>query len=360
METLGVTPQFWMGKRVFLTGHTGIKGGWLSLWLGSMGAEVHGYALEAPSQPNFFSESSVSKVLASDVRADLLDLTRLSSSMQSAKPEIVIHMAAQAIVRESYVNPVGTYATNVMGTAHVLEAVRGTRSVQAVLVITSDKCYENREWVWGYRENDALGGHDPYSSSKGCAELLTSSWYRSFLKDLGIGVATARAGNVICGGDWAADRLVADAVRAFMDNESLVLRNPDAVRPWQHVLEPLAGYLILCQRLCVAPREFSGAWNFGPGEGSIQPVSRLADVLVKLWGGEAGWKLATNAQPHEAVMLKLDCSKARHRLKWHPVWSLEKGLIEVVRWYRAWQKNEDMLTFSLDQIKLYSKEHERA
>lgn len=357
METLGVNPRFWQGKRVFLTGHTGIKGGWLSLWLSALGAEVHGYALEPPSQPNFFSSASVAKVIHSDVRADLLDLPALASALQAADPEIVIHMAAQAIVRESYTQPVGTYATNVMGTVHVLEAVRSVPSVQAVLIVTSDKCYENREWLWGYRENDSLGGYDPYSSSKGCAELAASAYYRSFFQDKEVGVATARAGNVIGGGDWAMDRLVPDAVRAFMAEDALVLRNPDAVRPWQHVLEPLAGYLMLCQHLADNPGSFSGPWNFGPGEESIQPVSQMADILVKQWGSTARWELDKDAQPHEAVMLKLDCSKARHRLKWNPVWSLEKGLLEVVRWYKAWQQDDDMYRLSLDQIQEYSGEH---
>jgi len=360
METLGVDSQFWRGKRVFLTGHTGIKGGWLSLWLGTMGAKVHGYALEPPSEPNFFSNASVAKVLCSDTRADLLDLPALSSALEVASPEIVIHMAAQAIVRESYIDPVGTYATNVMGTVHMLEAVCNVPSVQVVLIVTSDKCYENREWVWGYRENESIGGHDPYSSSKGCAELVVSAYYRSFLKEKGVGVATARAGNVIGGGDWATDRLVPDAIRSFIANEALVLRNPGAVRPWQHVLEPLAGYLILCQRIADNPEPFSGPWNFGPGEESIQSVSRLADILVKQWGAAARWELEKNSQPHEAVMLKLDCSKAKYKLQWNPVWSLEDGLAEVVNWYKAWLQEDDMYSFSINQINEYYREHVQA
>ncbi len=353
MENVGIEPEFWQGKRVFLTGHTGIKGGWLSLWLSMLGADVHGYALEPPSHPNLFSIACVGKIMKDDTRADLIDLPSLSAALKDANPEIVIHMAAQAIVRESYSDPVGTYATNVMGTVHILEAARKENSVRAVLVVTSDKCYESREWLWGYREEDSLGGYDPYSSSKGCAEIVSSAYYRSFMKDRGVGVATARAGNVIGGGDWAADRLVPDAIRAFTAGEALVLRNPAAVRPWQHVLEPLAGYLILCQKLTASPESFSGPWNFGPPEESIQPVSQLSDLLVEYWGGTASWELEKDAQPHEAIMLKLDCSKAKYKLQWNSVWSLERGLTEVVRWYKAWQHNKDMHAFTREQIKEY-------
>ncbi len=357
MENMGVNSKFWKGRSVFLTGHTGIKGAWLALWLKHLGADVHGYALMPPTQPNLYSTALVSEGLASDTTGDLRDLSTLSAALGVAKPTVVIHMAAQALVRESYADPVATYSTNVMGTVNLLEAVRNTASVQAVLCITSDKCYENKEWLWGYRENDPMGGYDPYSSSKGCAELVTSAYYRSFFQDTGVGVATARAGNVICGGDWAKDRIVPDAMHAFIGNEPLVIRNPAAVRPWQHVLEPLVGYLTLCQQLMQDRKTFSGAWNFGPGDESAQSVSLLADILVTHWGESAQWQLDHDAQPHEAVMLKLDCSKAKGLLGWKPVWSLEKSLFETVNWYKAWQQQEEMATFSLGQITAYSEEY---
>jgi len=357
MENMGVDRNFWNGKSVFLTGHTGIKGAWLALWLEYLGAEVHGFALAPPTEPNFFSVVGMKKKLFSDIRGDLCDLSRLTESLLDAEPTVVIHMAAQALVRESYANPVRTYASNVMGTVNLLEAVRNCHTVKAVLNITSDKCYENREWLWGYRESDPMGGYDPYSSSKGCAELIVSAYYRSFFTNTGVAVATARAGNVIGGGDWGMDRILPDAIRAFVNNNPLVIRNPKAVRPWQHVLEPLAGYLMLCQELVLAGESFSGAWNFGPDDGSAQPVSFLADQLVMLWGEESRWQLDQHANPHEAVTLKLDCSKAKKLLKWNPVWSLEKALLETINWYKAWYQKKEMGAFSLDQIVAYSKEH---
>ncbi len=356
MENMVVDSKFWKGKSVFLTGHTGIKGAWLALWLRALGADVHGYSLPPPTDLNFFSIVDVNKFLASDTTGDLRDLDSLSTALRTAKPIIVIHMAAQALVRESYIDPIATYSTNIMGTVNLLEAVRNTSSVQVVLNITSDKCYENKEWLWGYRENDPMGGHDPYSSSKGCAELVSSAYYRSFFQSNGVAVATARAGNVIGGGDWAKDRIVPDAIRAFLDNEPLVIRNPGAVRPWQHVLEPLAGYLMLCQQLVQNADDFSGAWNFGPGDDSSQPVSFLADILVSYWGNSAQWQLDQDVHPHEAVTLKLDCSKAKSMLGWNPVWTLKKSLVETVNWYKAWQQQMAMDTFSLGQIDVYSKE----
>ena len=357
MENMGVDPDFWKEKSIFLTGHTGFKGAWLSLWLKMLGADVHGYSLKSPTEPNLYSIAQVSSGMASDTIGDLRELSSLQASLDAAKPTVVIHMAAQALVRDSYVDPVATFSTNVMGTVNVLEAVRHTPSVQAVLIITSDKCYENKEWLWGYRENDPMGGHDPYSSSKGCAELVASAYYRSFLKEERVTVATARAGNVIGGGDWGKDRIVPDAIKAFINNDPLVIRNPAAVRPWQHVLEPLAGYLMLCQGLVEKPDSFAGAWNFGPRDESTKPVSFLADVLMQNWGGTAKWQLDQNTHPHEAVTLKLDCSKAITKLKWQPVWQLEKALVETVRWYKAWADQKDMKTFSLHQIAAYSSEH---
>jgi len=354
---MGVDSTFWKGRSVFLTGHTGIKGAWLALWLQQLGAKVHGYALEPPTEPNFFSTVVVSKGMASDTIGDLRDLSSLTAALRTAKPTVVIHMAAQALVRESYTDPVTTYSTNVVGTVNLLEAVRQSAFVLAVLNITSDKCYENKEWLWGYRENDPMGGHDPYSSSKGCAELVTSAYYRSFLQKEGVGVATARAGNVIGGGDWAKDRIIPDAIRAFMNNEPLIIRNPKAIRPWQHVLEPLAGYLMLCQQLVKDAGAFSGAWNFGPGGESAQPVSLLADFLVTHWGESAQWQLDQDAHPHEAVLLKLDCSKAKNRLGWKPVWAFEKSLLETVNWYKAYLQEEAMTVFTLAQIEGYFEEH---
>ncbi len=353
MEDMGVDPNFWYGKSVFVTGHTGIKGAWLAMLLAELGAMVHGYSLAPPTDPNLFSVAMVDSQLASHTLGDLGDLPCLSAAMTAAQPQIVIHMAAQALVRNSYLDPVTTYASNVMGTVHLLEAVRKTSSVAAVLNITSDKCYENKEWLWGYRENDPMGGHDPYSSSKGCAELVSKAYFRSFLQESGVALGTARAGNVIGGGDWAKDRIVPDAIRAFMAGEPLVIRNPAAVRPWQHVLEPLAGYLMLCQHLFSDGDSYSGAWNFGPAEESAQPVSFLADIMVAQWGDGAHWQLDSNSHPHEAVTLKLDCSKVKSRLGWSPLWSLEYSLVETLRWYKAWQAKEDMAALSLEQIRAY-------
>ncbi len=357
LENLVIEQSFWQDRRVFLTGHTGFKGTWLSIWLKHLGAKVTGYALKAPTEPAFFEDCKVDTALQQSIVGDIRHLETLTAAMQQAKPEIVIHMAAQSLVRESYTDPVSTYATNVMGTVNVLEAVRNTPSVKAILNITTDKCYENNEWPWGYRENDAIGGHDPYSNSKGCAELVSSAYRNSFFKAAGIGLATARAGNVIGGGDWANDRIVPDAIRAFVGEQPLMVRNPMATRPWQHVLEPLCGYIMLCQQLVNAPEQFAQGWNFGPGEQCVQPVSKLADIMVENWGGEAGWRLHDGAHPHEAQSLKLDCSKAQLKLKWHPVWALERTINETVQWYQAWNTGEDMYTFSLQQIKTYQQEH---
>jgi len=351
-----MNPKFWEGKSVFLTGHTGFKGGWLSLWLHKLGAKVTGLSLDPPNESSFFRDAAISQALISDIRGDIRDLNLFSQAMKKSQPDIVIHMAAQPLVRDSYNDPVGTYATNVMGTVHLFEAVRCTSSVKAVLNITTDKCYENNEWVWGYRENESMGGHDPYSSSKGCAELVSSAYRRSFLAEERIAVATARAGNVIGGGDWAKDRIVPDAMRAFISKKSLIVRNPNAVRPWQHVLEPLAGYLQLCQQLTENPTHFSEGWNFGPGEGDAQPVKNLADVLVHNWGEGAQWQQNSDSyQPHEANYLKLDCSKAKMHLGWRPQWSLELALEQSVAWYKAWHQREDMFEFSMNQIESYQK-----
>jgi len=341
---------FWKGRKVFMTGHTGFKGSWLCLWLKLLGAKVTGYALEPPTNPAMFEVANVGKALEQSIYGDIRDLPFFISSMQKAGPEIVIHMAAQPLVRDAYTDPVLTYSTNVMGTVNMLEAVRKTPEVKAVLNITTDKCYENKEWVWGYRENEPMGGHDPYSSSKGCAELVSSAYRRSFLQPAGIALATARAGNVIGGGDWARDRIIPDAMQAFMEKKVLMVRNPNATRPWQHVLEPLAGYLMLCQQLVADPKAYAQGWNFGPSDEDAQPVSTLADIMVKKWGNGAKWQPSCGEHPHEAHYLKLDCSKAGAQLKWRPIWGLERALDETMLWYKTWHKNGDMHEFTLNQI----------
>lgn len=345
-----MTSGFWRGRRVFLTGHTGFKGGWLALWLQSLGAEVHGYALEPPTNPSFFAAADLQRGMTSHVLGDILDLDRLVSAMHSASPEIVFHLAAQPLVRRAYAQPVETYAVNVMGTVHLLEAVRTVPSVKAVVNVTTDKCYENHEWDWGYREPEAMGGADPYASSKGCSELVSSAYRRSFLAGRGVALATARAGNVIGGGDWAEDRLVPDFFRAVEAGRPVVIRNPEAVRPWQHVLEPLSGYLTLAEHLYTQGPAFAEAWNFGPFEEGAQPVRWIMDRLASGWGAGASWEIDSRTHPHEARTLRLDSAKARARLGWRPNWNLPETLDRILAWHRAHQAGEDMRSFSLAQI----------
>jgi CDP-glucose 4,6-dehydratase len=352
-----MNPDFWRGRRVFLTGHTGFKGSWLSLSLQSLGAELTGYALEPPTNPSLFEEARVAEDMTS-ITGDILEPDFLSRSMHAAQPEIVIHMAAQALVRHSYANPVETYATNVMGTAHVLEAVRATPGVRAVVIVTTDKCYENQEWVWGYRENDPMGGFDPYSSSKGCAELVTAAYRSSFFNpnvyaQHGIAVATARAGNVIGGGDWAMDRLVPDILAAFEQGNPAKIRNPNARRPWQHVLEPLRGYLTLAEKLVLDGPSFGEAWNFGPADDDAKPVGWIADELAARWGEGARWQTETAEHPHEAGYLKLDISKARSRLHWHPKLPLASALDLIVGWSAQRRGGGDMRSATHRQIESY-------
>jgi CDP-glucose 4,6-dehydratase len=349
-----VDPVFWQGKRVFLTGHTGFKGSWLSLWLRSLGATVHGLALEPPTTPNLFTVAKVIKSVSSHTIGDIRDLASLQRAMQASQPDIVIHMAAQPLVRQSYAEPVETYATNVMGTVHVLESARHTLSVKAIVVITTDKCYENKEWAWGYRENEPMGGHDPYSNSKGCAELVTSAYRNSFMLKSGIAVASARAGNVIGGGDWAVDRLVPDVLRAFEKNQQVVIRNPHATRPWQHVLESLSGYLRLAEHLYTHGQEFAESWNFGPSDQDARSVQWIVEQMAKAWGQSVGWKLDGDANPHEANYLKLDISKASVRLGWQPLWPLATALEHINSWHQAWLLDEDMHQLCLNQIQQYS------
>jgi CDP-glucose 4,6-dehydratase len=349
--------DFWSGKRVFLTGHSGFKGSWLALWLQQMGAQVRGFALEPPTSPSLFAEARIAQGMESHT-GDIRDYRQLSESLASFRPEIVIHMAAQSLVRPSYDLPVETYATNVMGTVHLLEAVRQSGGVRAVVNVTSDKCYENREWLWGYRENEPMGGFDPYSNSKGCAELATSAYRCSFFNpqhyhEHGCALATVRAGNVIGGGDWARDRLVPDILRAFEAGAKVEIRSPGAVRPWQHVLEPLSGYLQLAERLYVDGAEYAEGWNFGPDEQDARPVGWIVRRMVELWGGDAGWSENREPQPHEANYLKLDCSKAKTLLEWRPRWHLQESLQRIVRWHKAWLSGDDMREASLAEIMDY-------
>jgi CDP-glucose 4,6-dehydratase len=353
MTAVSVDSSFWRGRRVLLTGHTGFKGGWLSLWLQQLGAEVQGLALAPPAGPNLFEAARVGDGMASAI-GDVRDLAFVAGTMASFRPEIVIHMAAQPLVRLSYEEPVETYATNVMGTVHVLEAVRRTPGVRAVVNVTTDKCYENREWAWGYREDEPMGGHDPYSNSKGCAELVSGAYRRSFFQQGGPALATARAGNVIGGGDWATDRLVPDVLRAFEHGRPAVIRNPHSTRPWQHVLEPLSGYLVLAQRLWSEGAAFAEAWNLGPRDEDARPVRWIVEQLAQQWGGNARWQLDGGEHPHEAHFLKLDISKARARLGWQPRWPLAEALRHVVAWHRAWLAGEDVRALCLRQIDQYT------
>ena len=352
MEALGVNPKFWCERRVLVTGLTGFKGSWLALWLRELGANVIGYALSPPTAPSLFDAAG----LLDQVRwldADIRDLARVKSGVSQFAPEVVFHLAAQSLVRPSYESPVDTFATNVMGTVNLLEALRDQKATRAIVVVTSDKCYENREWVWPYRENDPLGGRDPYSSSKACTEIVTSSYYRSFFKTNHVGVATARAGNVIGGGDWSRDRLVPDVVAALAAGTSALIRNPASVRPWQHVLEPLLGYLLLAERLASDDQGFSEGWNFGPDPLAVQPVSELVTSLCALWGDGARWHSIDLAQPHEAQLLALDASKARGRLRWVPRLDLGEALGWTARWYKAFYRGEDIRTVSLQQLHDY-------
>jgi CDP-glucose 4,6-dehydratase len=349
--------QFWNGKKVLITGHTGFKGSWLSLWLQSLGATVIGYSLPAPTQPNLFDVANVAEGMTS-VMGDVRDLEHFQAVMKQYQPEIVFHMAAQPLVRYSYQNPVETYATNVMGTVNVLEAIRHTESVRSAVVITTDKCYENREWVWGYRENEAMGGRDPYSNSKGCAELVVSAYRDSFFSPETydrhrVGLASARAGNVIGGGDWALDRLIPDIMRAIQENRPVLIRSPRAIRPWQHVLEPLSGYLCLAEQLWHHGADYAEGWNFGPTDDDAKPVAWIVDRLTKLWGEGASWELDLGSHPHEATYLKLDCSKAKAKLGWTPRTSLATALDWIVEFYRAYQAHENMREVTESQIRRF-------
>ncbi|MBU8915026.1 CDP-glucose 4,6-dehydratase [Bacillus sp. FJAT-29953] len=357
MKTGKISRRFWAGKNVFLTGHTGFKGSWLSLWLHSMGAKVTGYSLPAPTTPSLFEQGKVKDVLVESVIGDITDLEKLRLSLKKAQPEIIIHMAAQPLVRKSFEDPVQTYKTNVMGTVNIMEAARTCSSVRVILNVTTDKCYENQEWHWGYRESEPLGGFDPYSSSKACSELITSAYRRSFLESTETQVATARAGNVIGGGDWAEDRLIPDLVRALTKGEQIKIRNPDAVRPWQHVLEPLSGYLLLCQQLFLDGKEYAQAWNFGPRDSDARPVEWIVKQMLGRWPYQhPGYQVIRQDHWHEANMLKLDCSKAINELNWTPKWTLDKALDATIQWVAGYLEGKDLKELCVQQIDQYEAE----
>lgn len=350
MAHLGLSADFWAGRRVLVTGHTGFKGGWLSLWLQALGAEVHGFALAPITQPAIFDVAKVAGGMMSHRLGDLRDADAVKDALLDARPDIVFHLAAQPLVRESYRDPIGTLATNIMGSAHLFEAVRQTPGVRALLVVTSDKCYQNREWPWPYRENEALGGHDPYSASKACQEILTAAWRDSFLGET-VAVASARAGNVIGGGDWSADRLIPDTLRAWDAGQALELRYPQAVRPWQYHLDALAGYLMLGAELLSGRGR--GAWNFGPADTDTLSVEALLQCFAEHWGDNPGWRCQPAPRPHEAGMLRLDSSKARQELGWRSRYGVAASLAAIAAWHRAWQNGTDMRAFSLQQIDVY-------
>lgn len=348
---------FWDGRRVFVTGHTGFKGSWLSMWLESLGADVTGYALDPPTQPNLFELAAVAGHVRS-IHGDIRDFQKLKTAIAECHPQVVIHMAAQTVVRRGYQDPIENYSSNVMGTVHLLEALRQLKQPSVVVNVTSDKCYANREWVWGYREDEPMGGRDPYANSKGCAELVTAAYRESFFpsasfQDHGIALASARAGNVIGGGDWTSDQLIPDLMRAFLTGQSCLIRNPRAIRPWQFVLEPLRGYLTLAERLTEDPARFACAWNFGPVDSDAKPVSWIADKLVHLWGNHGSWIQDSGVHPHEDHHLKLDASKAGAYLDWHPLLPLHLALDWVVEWYRAFQDGSDLRRLVQTQIERY-------
>ena len=351
--------SFWTNKKVFITGHTGFKGGWLALWLTTLGAEVVGYSLQPPTQPNFYSVVELEKSLNSII-GDVRDYENLYKTMQRCQPEIVFHLAAQPLVRKSYINPLETYETNIMGTANLFEAVRNTDNVRVIVNVTSDKCYENKELTYGYKENDPMGGYDPYSSSKGCAELVTSAFRNSFFnskdydKTHKVALASARAGNVIGGGDWAEDRLIPDVIRSIQAKQNIIIRNPNAIRPWQHVLEPLSGYILLAKKLWTNGPKYSEGWNFGPNDESIIPVFAIVQNITRLWGETNISEIDKNPNPHEAQLLKLDISKANNELNWAPVYQIQEALEKTTYWYKEYYSgNKNMQNYSINQISEY-------
>ena len=348
--------EFWKGKKVFITGHTGFKGSWLCLWLHQLGACVTGYSLEPPTTPSLFKLAGVDKLIAS-INGDVRDRKKLAQCVSDAKPEIVFHLAAQPLVRDSYKIPVDTYEINVMGTVNILESIRLYRdTVRAFVNVTTDKVYENREWLWGYRENEPLGGYDPYSNSKACSELVTAAYRNSYFNSIEnnkVGIATARAGNVIGGGDWALDRIVPDCIRALLKSEPVLVRNPHSIRPWQHVLDPLSGYLLLCQKLCEQGQSFTEAWNFGPDNEDAVSVAQLVQILCEKWGKGASYNVTRTDGPHEAAFLKLDCTKTTVKIGWLPKWSVTQAVDAVVNWTKRYSHGDNIQTVCLDQLEQY-------
>ncbi len=348
-----MNPHFWQGKKVFLTGHTGFKGSWMSLWLSTLGAKVKGFALAPHTDPSLFQLVGLERLIDSEI-GNINHYHSVLKAMQTSEPEVLFHLAAQPLVRESYANPIENYMSNVMGTVHVLEAARQIPSLKSIVVITTDKCYENKEWVWPYRENEPLGGYDPYSASKACAELVTASYRQSFFDTQKVGVATARAGNVIGGGDFSLERLIPDFIRAIQNNETLNLRYPNAIRPWQHVLESLHGYLVLAEKLWDQPQAFSQAWNFGPYSQDAKTVAQIIEALIAGFG-QGAWQQDPGQHPHEAHYLKLDIQKAETHLAWHPVLNINEALTLIVEWYQALRGHQDMLQFTVNQIQTFSR-----
>jgi len=349
--------SFWKNKKVFLTGHTGFKGSWLTIWLNYLGAEVLGFSLDPITNPNLFTEADLSGDLI-DIRGDIRDYNKLSRSMSEFQPEIIIHMAAQPLVRYSYKEPIETFTTNIVGTANIFESARNCTSVKAILNVTTDKCYENMEWDRAYTENDTLGGHDPYSSSKACSEIITSAYKKSYLHDAGISIASARAGNVIGGGDWSDDRLIPDILNSFEENKIVVIRNPKSVRPWQHVLEPLSGYLLLVQNLYNFGDVFAQPWNFGPYDKDSKQVEYIVNKIKNIWGNDANWEIDENPNPHEAKYLKLDISKAINNLNWEPKWNLDNAIERIVIWHKSWRNGANVKNLCLKEIEDYEKYNE--
>lgn len=353
--------QFWNNKKVFITGHSGFKGGWLAIWLTSLGARVKGFSIDVPTTPSLFASATIDKLVESEM-GDIRDAQALSASLQAFQPDVVFHLAAQPLVRLSYEVPIETFSTNVMGTANVLEAVRNLACVRSVVVVTSDKCYENKEWLWGYREGESLGGYDTYSASKACAELVTNAYRQSFYQKAGdnstVGIASARAGNVIGGGDWAVDRLVPDFLRNLQSNTPIVIRNPNAIRPWQHVLEPLSGYMMLAKLLYEQGEDYAQAWNFGPPESGAKSVQWMTEEVIRQWGS-GSWELEVGDNPHEATYLKLDCSKARTKLDWMPVWNPAEALAFTVDWHKDWVNGSSVHDLCLGNIDHYTQRFQR-
>ena len=353
----GLFENFYRGRKVFITGHTGFKGSWLCILLNWLGADVYGYALEPPTNPNFYNIAAIDQTVSSTI-GDIRDYDLLSETIKKVMPDVLIHMAAQPLVRQSYIDPRETYEINVMGTVNLLDISRKLGGIKAILNVTTDKCYENKEWHWGYRENEPMGGYDPYSNSKACSELVTSSFRSSFFnpgeyKKHGVAIASARAGNVLGGGDWSEDRLIPDFIRAIMDGKKMKIRNPYAIRPWQHVLDPLSGYLKLCQKLYTEGSDFAGGWNFGANDDDAKNVEWITRKVCELWGGDAGYELDSSIQPHEANYLKLDCSKSKALLGWNPKWNIEVTLKMIVDWYKEYLNDSDLRTVTVNQIEQY-------